>query len=217
MAVCCICDVQFGLQGEWITFHRFPKDEDKKVHWITAIDKKIKNFSFTSSSQICSRHFTMECFVITCSGKRYLKTNAVPSIFNIPLKQELELVQPVQQQLYTQSDNVASMDHKPEEAKILKTVIKPINNKYLYKSNSTKAAGILESNAKIDIPHSASLPSSLAVNNTEEATTNDLQHAREYIETLKKKLKVSQQKCRRLQTRVIFLKLLVKHLQNKKQ
>jgi len=61
--------------------------------------------------------------------------------------------------------------------------------------------------------HSVSLNVS-AVSNTGEMT--DLQHAREYIETLKKKLKVSQQKCRRLQTRVTFLKLLVKHLQNKK-
>lgn len=60
-----------------------------------AIDEKVKNFMFTPNLQICSRHFTVESFVITCSGKRYLKTNAVPSIFNTPLKQGLELIQPV--------------------------------------------------------------------------------------------------------------------------
>jgi len=35
-------------------------------------------------------------------------------------------------------------------------------------------------------------------------------------EILKKKLKTSQQKCRRLQRKVKFLTLLIKHLQNKK-
>jgi len=53
-----------------------------------------------------------------------------------------------------------------------------------------------------------------SANNREEIT--DLQYAKEYAATLKKKLKVSQQKCRRLQSRITFLKLLVKHLQNKK-
>jgi len=86
--------VMYKAKVLYIIF-RFPKDEDKRVHWFTAIGKKVKNFIFTFNSQICSQHFTMECFVITCSGKRYLKTDAVPSIFNIPLKQGLELVQPV--------------------------------------------------------------------------------------------------------------------------
>jgi len=53
-----------------------------------------------------------------------------------------------------------------------------------------------------------------SANNNEEIT--DLRYAKEYAATLKKKLKVSQQKCRRLQSRITFLKLLVKHLQNKK-
>nr|XP_012224574.1 PREDICTED: THAP domain-containing protein 1-like [Linepithema humile] len=131
MAVCCICDVKFGLQTECVSFHRFPKDEDKRVHWFTAIGEKVKNFIFIPNSQICSKHFTMECFVITCSGKRYLKADAVPSIFNIPLKQGLELIRPVQQQLYTpKCDNAASMNHKQEEIRISKIIIKPINNKY---------------------------------------------------------------------------------------
>jgi len=53
-----------------------------------------------------------------------------------------------------------------------------------------------------------------SANNKEEIT--DLHCAKEYAATLKKKLKVSQQKCRRLQSRITFLKLLVKHLQKKR-
>jgi hypothetical protein len=45
----------------------------------------------------------------------------------------------------------------------------------------------------------------------------DAQYAMEESnEILRKKLKTSQQKCRRLQRKVTFLSLLIKHLQNKR-
>ncbi|EZA47042.1 THAP domain-containing protein [Ooceraea biroi] len=95
MAVCCICDVEIGSPPECISFHRFPKQDNRKLRWLTVINENIKNFAFTANSQICSQHFTVDCFVVTCSGRRYLKSNAVPSIFSMPLKQGLEMTQPV--------------------------------------------------------------------------------------------------------------------------
>jgi len=59
------------------------------------------------------------------------------------------------QQLYVQKSygNVAGMSYKQEEIKLSKTFIKAINNKYSYKSDSTRAASIPKSNIKISIPH----------------------------------------------------------------
>lgn len=60
----------------------------------------------------------------------------------------------VQQQLYIEKcNNDGDLNHKKEEIRQSKTTIKPINNKYLYKSDLARAASILKSNTKNDIPH----------------------------------------------------------------
>jgi len=79
---------------------------NKKEHWLTTIQKKIKNFTRTEHSVLCSQHFTEDCFTITSSGKRYLKPNAVPSIFNMPLKKHYELLDQQEQKFNT--DNVTT-------------------------------------------------------------------------------------------------------------
>jgi len=59
---------------------------EKRNRWLVVIKKKIYNFSYTATSVICNQHFEKDCYYITGTGKFVLKPNAVPSIFNMPLK-----------------------------------------------------------------------------------------------------------------------------------
>lgn len=63
-----------------------PKNIVRKKQWLAAIEKKRKNFSYTENSVICSQHFTKDCFTITGCGKIYLKSDTIPTIFDMPLR-----------------------------------------------------------------------------------------------------------------------------------
>ncbi|KAK3509254.1 hypothetical protein QTP70_027046 [Hemibagrus guttatus] len=63
-----------------ISFHKFPLARpDLCGKWVTAM--KRRNFKPTKYSNICSQHFTKDCFKRECNN-RVLKENAVPSLFN---------------------------------------------------------------------------------------------------------------------------------------
>ncbi|XP_026098670.1 uncharacterized protein LOC113069810 isoform X3 [Carassius auratus] len=62
-----------------ISFHKFPLTRpDICGKWLAAI--KRRNFKPTKYSNICSQHFTRDCFKRECNN-RVLKDNAVPSLF----------------------------------------------------------------------------------------------------------------------------------------
>ncbi|XP_051523905.1 THAP domain-containing protein 1-like [Myxocyprinus asiaticus] len=62
-----------------ISFHKFPLARpDVCGKWVAAI--KRRNFKPTKYSNICSQHFTKDCFKRECNN-RVLKDNAVPSLF----------------------------------------------------------------------------------------------------------------------------------------
>ncbi|KAI5615703.1 THAP domain-containing protein 1 [Silurus asotus] len=63
-----------------ISFHKFPLTRpDLCGKWMAAM--KRCNFKPTKYSNICSQHFTKDCFKQECNN-RVLKENAVPSLFN---------------------------------------------------------------------------------------------------------------------------------------
>ncbi|CAM4547752.1 unnamed protein product [Leuciscus chuanchicus] len=63
-----------------ISFHKFPLARpDICGKWVSAI--KRRNFKPTKYSNICSQHFTRDCFKHQCNN-RVLKDNAVPSLFS---------------------------------------------------------------------------------------------------------------------------------------
>uniref|UniRef100_A0A670HPK1 THAP-type domain-containing protein n=1 Tax=Podarcis muralis TaxID=64176 RepID=A0A670HPK1_PODMU len=82
---CCAinCNNKF-LLGNNISFHRFPlgkKDLLKK--WVWNIRRK--NFTPTRHHVICSEHFCETDYLENvASGRRYLKPEAIPTMFNIP-------------------------------------------------------------------------------------------------------------------------------------
>ena len=69
-----------------ISFHAFPDVRSVKgKQWIKLIRRDPgSNFIITKNTKICSEHFVLGDFC-SRSGRRYLKQNAVPSVF--PWKQ----------------------------------------------------------------------------------------------------------------------------------
>lgn len=73
---------------------------EKRNRWLTKIERKICNFSYTATSVICSQHFEKECYTISGTGKFMLKSYAVPTIFNMPLKAKYNVHDTVCKLLY---------------------------------------------------------------------------------------------------------------------
>lgn len=91
---CCICKTIFG---DGPSLHRFPKVEARRQQWLIEINKQIDNFTIPSVAYVCNQHFSKDCFQITLNGKISLKLDAVPSIFNMPLKANLKRNKPLQE------------------------------------------------------------------------------------------------------------------------
>lgn len=71
-----------------VSFHKFPLTRpDVCSKWVAAMRRN--NFKPTKYSNICSQHFTKDCFKRECNN-RVLKDNAVPSLFtfNLNIKSE---------------------------------------------------------------------------------------------------------------------------------
>lgn len=71
-----------------ISFHKFPLARpDVCEKWVIAMRRD--NFKPTKYSNICSQHFTKDCFKKECNN-RVLKDNAVPSVFSFNLSIKAE-------------------------------------------------------------------------------------------------------------------------------
>ena len=82
------CDT---VSGKGYSFHKFPKNETLRRRWVSAVKRQQSNWNGPSAdSQLCSKHFTQDCFVT--EGVRFrdemgiptlkrLKPDAVPTIF----------------------------------------------------------------------------------------------------------------------------------------
>lgn len=83
---CCVptCNkpAYINTDEDKITFHSMPRDKKMLDTWIVKIRRDIgTNFHITKHTRICSRHFLSADFRITPKGRRFLKENAVPSVF----------------------------------------------------------------------------------------------------------------------------------------
>ncbi|KAI8428410.1 hypothetical protein MSG28_007235 [Choristoneura fumiferana] len=61
-----------------ITFHRFPRDKNRRREWEIAVNRE--NWTATASSAVCSEHFDAKDFYVTDSGLRRLSLQAIPVI-----------------------------------------------------------------------------------------------------------------------------------------
>ncbi|KAH9366631.1 hypothetical protein HPB48_018165 [Haemaphysalis longicornis] len=88
--------------GKKVTYHKFPAIKKVLKQWIIAIKRDPGTyFSIERTTKVCSRHFTENDFVPNvASGRRYLRENAVPSIFPF-LKKVVHRPPPKRQPLQT--------------------------------------------------------------------------------------------------------------------
>ncbi|CAB3234294.1 unnamed protein product [Arctia plantaginis] len=79
VANCKNTSAKISKNKDGITFHRFPRDSERRKQWEIAVNRE-DNWSSTSSSAVCSEHFNAEDFYLTESGLRRLSMNAVPAL-----------------------------------------------------------------------------------------------------------------------------------------
>ncbi|CAH1954426.1 unnamed protein product [Acanthoscelides obtectus] len=67
---------------------RIPRDPNMRKLWLHAIRRE--NFTPSTTTVICEKHFTPEDYEVSVHGNKVLKNVAVPSVFDFPayLKKE---------------------------------------------------------------------------------------------------------------------------------
>lgn len=73
------CDTCSKKPEPGVTFHYFPKNEEMRKKWISAVGRK--NWQASGQSKLCSRHFTEDQFIKSSTNKVCLKKDAVPCVF----------------------------------------------------------------------------------------------------------------------------------------
>ncbi|XP_061836696.1 THAP domain-containing protein 1 [Nerophis lumbriciformis] len=165
-----------------ISFHKFPLARpDICGKWVSAMRRN--NFKPTKYSNICSQHFTKDCFKRECNN-RVLKENAVPSLFNFNLKSEC-LEDPFTSEIHFPLSFPLTSDTVMEE---------------------------VESEPARSLPdtHGDTVVVSCDHNYTAEDSARQkkrIQQLEEQLELLRKKLKTTQQKCRRQERQLKSLRV----------
>ncbi|KAJ8710163.1 hypothetical protein PYW07_009529 [Mythimna separata] len=83
MPVCSVMTCKYAQDdadpsSEGIVFHRFPKNEETRAKWIDMTGHEKWYPSPKDVTWICSRHFRETDYTVKRSGKKYLKTTAIP-------------------------------------------------------------------------------------------------------------------------------------------
>ncbi|XP_026874629.2 THAP domain-containing protein 1 isoform X1 [Electrophorus electricus] len=167
-----------------ISFHKFPLARpDVCGKWVAAM--KRSNFKPTKYSNICSQHFTKDCFKRECNN-RVLKENAVPSLFTFnKLQMKPEMDFPL---------NRPNPD--AQEAEVLQPPDLAPTSTPLPVSALSPATAPGEEN----LEHQPSAFVPCDHNYTAEDTVQQkkrIEQLEEQLEKLRKKLKTVRQKCRR--------------------
>ncbi|XP_010885924.2 THAP domain-containing protein 1 isoform X2 [Esox lucius] len=156
--------------------------------WVAAMRRN--NFKPTKYSNICSQHFTKDCFKRECNN-RVLKENAVPSLFCFNKLQMAEsLVDPFPPEMEFPLPSLPLSDTEETQE------VQPAEEPPMVPT--PRAAVPLSPQEALDLPHSASV--SCDHNYTVEDTVQQkkrVEQLEEQLEKLRKKLKTVQQKCRR--------------------
>uniref|UniRef100_A0A4W5PCA6 THAP domain-containing protein 1 n=1 Tax=Hucho hucho TaxID=62062 RepID=A0A4W5PCA6_9TELE len=167
-----------------ISFHKFPLARpDVCGKWVTAMRRN--NFKPTRYSNICSQHFTKDCFKPECNN-RVLKENAVPSLFCFS-------------KLQIKAESLA--DPFPPEMDFPLTLPSlPLSD-----TEETQQEIQTETHHTVDpLPLVENLPHSMSISCDHNYTVEDtvqqkkrIEQLEEQLDKLRKKLKTVQQKCRR--------------------
>ncbi|XP_061554819.1 THAP domain-containing protein 1 isoform X2 [Phycodurus eques] len=163
--------------------HRFPLARpDICDKWVAAMRRN--NFKPTKYSNICSQHFAKDCFKRECNN-RVLKDNAVPSLFdfNLDIKECPE--DPFPSEIHFPLSFPLTSDHVTEEVES-----EPARS-------APDAAG---DTAAVSCDHNYTAEDSAR-------QKKRIQQLEEQLELLRKKLKTTQQKCRRQERQLKSLRV----------
>ncbi|KAL0963221.1 hypothetical protein UPYG_G00351310 [Umbra pygmaea] len=171
-----------------ISFHKFPLARpDVCGKWVAAMRRN--NFKPTKYSNICSQHFTKDCFKRECNN-RVLKENAVPSLFCFNKIQMAE----------------SSVDSFPPEMDFPLPPPPPLSDTEPSPAElQTDETPAPQTHLAADSqPEDPDLPDSRSVSCDHNYTVEDtvqqkkrIEQLEEQLDKLRKKLKTVQQKCRR--------------------
>ncbi|XP_072227801.1 THAP domain-containing protein 1 [Leuresthes tenuis] len=161
-----------------ISFHKFPLARpDVCGKWVAAMRRN--NFKPTKYSNICSQHFTKDCFKRECNN-RVLKENAVPSLFSLNLSSKSESLE----------------DAFPSEMDFpLPLPSDPTMKQEPGRSLPDLCSGV----AVVTCDHNYTAEDSAQ-------QKKRIEQLEEQVEHLRKKLKTTQQKCRRQERQLKRLK-----------
>ncbi|KAG5272168.1 hypothetical protein AALO_G00162400 [Alosa alosa] len=196
-----------------ISFHKFPLARpDVCGKWVAAMRRH--NFKPTKYSNICSQHFTKDCFKRECNN-RVLKENAVPSLFSFSkLQVKGELLQqtyPAQVDLSLslpspEAEEVQSLATQPPPGDPGAITAGPLGPVTVAAAESSQeedesAEGLegLQSSASVSCDHNYTVEDSLQ-------QKRRIEQLEEQVERLRKKLKTVQQRCRRQERQLQRLK-----------
>lgn len=120
VANCKNTSTKISKNKDGITFHRFPRDKERRKKWEVAVNRE-EEWTSTPSSAVCSEHFNTEDFYLTESGLRRLSLEALP-VLNISPCQDPEptisRIQPVDIKP-TDSEEVIQLKHKVRRLEII--------------------------------------------------------------------------------------------------
>ncbi|CAH3133378.1 unnamed protein product [Porites lobata] len=81
--LCCKSGYRVGPDWKKITYHCLPSDAVRLKEWLVKIRRDVSPaFQITERTKICSLNFKITDFRVTLTGRRYLKDDAIPSIFS---------------------------------------------------------------------------------------------------------------------------------------
>uniref|UniRef100_A0A1A8FYN8 THAP domain-containing protein 1 n=2 Tax=Nothobranchius korthausae TaxID=1143690 RepID=A0A1A8FYN8_9TELE len=155
-----------------VSFHKFPLARpDVCGKWVAAMRRN--NFKPTKYSNICSQHFTKDCFKRECNN-RVLKENAVPSLFTFTLSMKAESLE----------------DPFPPEIHLPLSLPLTSDPTLEGEEPDRSAADAHSDTAMVSCDHNYTAEDSAQ-------QKKRIEQLEEQVELLRKKLKTTQQKCRR--------------------
>ncbi|KAM4635573.1 THAP domain-containing protein 1 [Polymixia lowei] len=192
-----------------ISFHKFPLARPEVcVKWIAAMRRR--DFKPTKYSNICSQHFTKDCFKRECNN-RVLKENAVPSLFGGgKLQIKSESIEDSFTSALDFSVALPLSDHEEESSTILllQEQHKEKEDDDIRRSptpGASVATATSVSSVAMETGHTligAAPSTSVSYDHNYTAEDSYRQHRRieqleEQVDRLRRRLKASQQRCRR--------------------
>ncbi|CAH1974406.1 unnamed protein product [Acanthoscelides obtectus] len=186
--------------------------------WLHAIRRE--NFTASTTTVICEKHFTLEDYEVSVHGNKVLKKVAVPSVFDFPAHLKKE---PSHRRVLKRKHEESNSKATEHTLAIAEVVEEPENGNILAAagpSNLTQKLGFLESSERSNICNLRVRRSPVYFGDFEISDLNNVQHRKRFWKTVHKYKKINkynQCKIRRQRNKIKSLNSLVDELLKEKR